>query len=56
MMLNKQFLLRLRSILIEMLNCIDDELIAEGAIQCRTIPTKSVRRKQRAMINDIMGG
>lgn len=54
-MKNKTFLMRFRSILIEMLNCIDDELIATGAIKCRAIPEKSVRRKQRQMIQKVMG-
>lgn len=43
MMINKRFLMRFRSILIQLLNALDDELINQGAIGCRTIPPKKVR-------------
>lgn len=47
MMLNTKFLMRLRSIIIDLLNTLDDELIAQGAIACRAIPSKSMRRKMQ---------
>lgn len=42
--LNRQFLMRLRSIIIDLLNVIDDELGLP-----RTIPAKSERRRCRAL-------